>query len=47
VALPYTPVLENRNVPVELGKYSKDGVLFVKIDSNILAEETVIASLVE
>ena len=47
VALPYTPVLENRIVPVQLGKRSKDGVIYGKTDSQILEEESVIASIVE
>ncbi len=47
VAVPYNPVLENRIIPVELGKRSKDGFLFGKIDREYLEMETSIASITE
>ncbi|MEX0995152.1 MAG: tRNA (N(6)-L-threonylcarbamoyladenosine(37)-C(2))-methylthiotransferase MtaB [Balneolaceae bacterium] len=47
VAVPFNPALENRIVPTELGKKSKEGFLYGKIDRKLLDEENLIASLVE
>lgn len=47
VAVPYHERLINRVLPVELGKRSKEGFLFGRIDPALLQEESVIASLIE
>lgn len=47
MAVPYNPALENRIIPVELGKRSKEGLLFGKIGRELLEQETAIASITE
>lgn len=45
VALPFQPILENKIIPVKLGKRSREGYLFGKVNRELLEQETVIASL--
>ena len=45
VGVPFNPALENKIMPVQLGKQSRSGFLFGKINQELLEQETVISSL--
>ncbi len=45
VGVPFNPALENKIMPVQLGKQSRDGFLFGKINQELLEQETIISSL--
>jgi len=47
VAVPWHPRLENQILPVTLGERNRQGVLSGSIDTELLEQESVIASLVE
>lgn len=46
VGIPFNPYLENRIVPVELGKQSGQDFMFGELDRDIPKQETIISSLV-
>jgi len=46
VAIPFNKRLENRILPVELGRRSPDGHMFGKLNKDILEQETAISELV-